>query len=628
VLLDTDFTIPKWLRADTKDIDIRVFHNDIGIVSYNEIHPISFNNDFAILSNIPTLEEYIRIEKTNVFCVRESNLSDCSLFQNEILNVLSLSQFAQCNLERNMEFTNLNIQQLNFENILNKTGILDTNYNVLTFDKIPNASEQHFGKGLLRSNPNLSTHIVSSKFLNEKFKDIYEIYTSKNQEFDETVAFVNAYILRNIDSFVHKNDYLADLDSQEVLRNLQLYRIATKVLITETNIGVEDSTIDFQSSVDMICDGTSTCHTMENILKESINIDFTDLLIHFNSFSTNSSYELLLEPLINTLDSKYGSKIRTENYRGLYDYELLFLHYIPSCNVNGYTDIGNMDSTFHRVTDTEFDVIHGDNEKGLIHLFEDFDTYRNNTSNTFPIKLFNQIDIFYGGQFDALNDIIKFQDFLETLFISGEDNGSNLLRFSCNLSEIKDIPFEQKLLCYSNLQIETVAYTNEYYDLFHIPTSLGCFNNDILSQFMPSYNNLSEYATDEQKSICRSNLSIGTIGTQYIENVDISGESATLDYVRGYSTLYYEHDFDYDVYFKASDSVGNTVLSKLTEYNDSYPDIKGVVKMYDTLLYDKEGTYNTTLLFDIYEEIHNSIVSSSARLDMILYDYEQKLLTQ
>ena len=625
VFLDTDFTIPKWLRAETSDIDVRVFNNDIGIVSYDELHSIAFNGDFTILSNTPTLEEYIQNEKQNVFCVKTSNLEDCSLFQYEILSVLSLNEYATCNLQNTMEFNNLNIQELTFENILNKNGILDTTYNVLTLAKIPNASGTNYGKGLLKSNPNLSTDIVSSSFLNEKFNDLYNIYSSKNEEYEATVAFVNNYILRNIDTFVSKNEYLGDMDAIEMLKNLELDKMMNKVIITETNVGVEDSTIEFQSSIDMICDG-SACHTMEYILENSIDINFTDLVIHFNSYSSDASYELVFEPLITTMNDKYGSKVRTTNYRGLYDYELLFLHYIP--DDNPYVRLEDMDTTFHRVTDTEFNVIHGENEKGIIHLFGDFETYCNNTSNTFPIQLFENIDLIYERQFEGLNDIMKFQDFLETLFVSGEDNGSNLLRFTCNLSEIRDVPFEQKLLCYSNLQIEVVAYTNEYYDLFHIPISLRCFSNDVLSQFMSAYNNLSEYATDIQKEICRTSLNVGTIGTQNIENVDIYGDEMTMDFVRGYSTLYYEHDYDHDVYFKASDNVGNVVLSKLTEYSDSLKNIKGVVKMYDTLVYDREGTYNTQLLNDVYVEIHNSIALSTSNLDHIMDIYEQRLLTQ
>jgi hypothetical protein len=627
-ILDSNFDIPRWIRADQSDVEATVFNNNIDIVLRSELHPISFSNDFNIILNKPVLSDVIENDFGGMFSSSANNLSDVSISRGQVYSKLSLNNMVGFDIEPNMTFTNLNLLNLVFENIQNTEGILNTTYNTIQLEDIAQATTNTFGKGLLKNEPNIESHFVSSKFLNEKYLDLDEVYSGKNENYNEMVAFVINYISRNVDSFVDGNTFFADLNKEAVLKNLELDKMMKTVSITDNNVASHVDPITFDSSVSTICDGDDVCYTMQEVSDNNINtLEFTDLKIHFNSYSTNSSYELVFEPLKETLSTKYGQKQRTTFYSGLYPYELLFLHYTPTDENQSNVALGDMNTTFHRVFDTEFDVISGYNQKGILQLFQTYEPYIDNTSNTFALNVFTEKERQYGEQFSNLNNILRFEEFLQNLFSTGIDNGSNLLKFTCNLDEIKDKSFETKLLYYNNLKLEQVSYINEYGSLYHKPTSLTCFSNDEDAQYMHATSNLFEFVSEGKKLECRENLHVGTLGTQNVENVNMSGEVMNIDFLRVYSSMFHEQATANNLFFKSSTGIGDINPENLPEYDADHKDDKGIVYLHNQLLYDKNGAYTIQLLRDVYFEIHSALSLSQSNLDKHVSDFNAKILS-
>ena len=327
LILDSDFYIPRWIRSEQSNVKATIFNNDMGIVSTEDL---IFDNDFNHLTNKPILSDVIANDFGGSYAYSTNNLNDISITRTQIYSTLSLNNLVGFDIEPNMEFTNLNLNNLVFENIQNTTGILNTTYNVLNLQDIPQSSQSTFGKGLLKTIPDLENDFVSNKFLNDTYLILNDIYSSKNENYFEMVTFVIDYIDRNVNSFVDGNTFFADLDKDEVLKNLELDSFIRTVSITDNNIASLEDPIIFESSVSSICDG-DICYTLEEITDYEINtFEFIDLKIHFNSYSLNSSYELVFEPVKETLDINYGQKQRANDLQGLYPYELLFLSYIPT----------------------------------------------------------------------------------------------------------------------------------------------------------------------------------------------------------------------------------------------------------------------------------------------------------
>ena len=209
---------------------------------------------------------------------------------------------------------------------------------------------------------------------------------------------------------------------------------------------------------------------------------------------------------------------------------------------------------------------------------------------------------------DTLVDLVDFTAFLEELYVTGVDNGSNLMRFSCNLEEIAHLNFARKLECYDNLQLQPIVYDPDYNRLYNRPNFLSCFSNDC--EFLSKYRNLNEFVRLEEKENVRTALQVGTLGLQNIENVEMYGDDMNFGFItirdglRFDNNPLYEEDYEYYVF---GDEDGHFEWRRLPEYDDTESDKKGITKMFNEMLYDDNGTYTIELLRRTYDELSNEL---------------------
>ena len=484
---DNQSNIPRWLRKDKKDIDATIFNNDLSVLTYSSLCNIVLTNDFDDLVIKPYLWDYF---DSNDYAKIENNLSDIYNV-NEFYNQLNLSLFARCNLRPEMEFDNIILDIFKLPFLQNKNGLLDDSYNnIFDIYSIPLTSTTQFGVALFKSEPDSLTDTISSSFLNSIFIDLYDIYSQKNTNYQSNVQQVIQYIINNKDIFANFTCNFTDMDITTVKQNLQLEKILNKLIVND----------DY--------------------------IDFTDLTVKFNQTSYNNLRNL---GLINRINNKY---INIEDPIDVRSYHHFFIYIkddVIDLNEDTWTiDLNNdLDLSFLISSETiEYsDFPHtSENNLGLTYIYYSYANYvlnSNDRHNTFSLDLFRNLTNQHLLELDSVIDIIDFQAFLEELYATGVDNGSNLMRFSCNLEEISFFDLERKKLCYQNLQLEPIVYTSDYNLLFNKPNNVSCFSNDC--EYLSMYNNFKEFVTEEEKTIIRSNLQVGTLGIQNIDNVDMYG---------------------------------------------------------------------------------------------------------
>ena len=196
-----------------------------------------------------------------------------------------------------------------------------------------------------------------------------------------------------------------------------------------------------------------------------------------------------------------------------------------------------------------------------------------------------------------------------------------MLKFENDLLEVKhNIETNDIYLndCYSNLQLHKICKSGDnlpsYYDLINRSTSLDEFSNNTL--FISAYNNLSEFESDESKELCRNSLNLGNVCMQEYNNVNIQGSNITLDFCYIYDQLNFnENSFDNAICSTSDGS--NFEWIPLHEYTNYIPNKKGIVYLYDTLTYDKNSTYTTKLLHEIYNEFAYKLYLIQSNIDNI-----------
>ena len=578
---DNQSNIPRWLRKDTKDIDVTIFNNDISVVTYSSLCNIVLTNDFNNLVNKPYLWDYYN---SNDYAKIENNLSDI-YSTNVFFNALNLSFFARCNLETNMEFNNINLDQFTLSFLRNNDGLLDDSYNnIFDINNIALTGVSQFGIGLLKSEPDSLTDIVSSTYLNNKFTDLYAIYSEKNVNYQSNVQLVIQYIIDHKDIFTNVTSNLIDMDIVTVKQNLELDNILNKLIVND----------DY--------------------------IDFTNLIVNFNQTSYNNLVSL---DMINQINDKYVNIEDPIDVRSYYH----FFIYIKNTVIDTIQPIWNIDITndlelsFFISTETiEYSDFPYTSESnlGITYIYHSYANYvlnSNDRNNTFSLDLFMNLTNQHLTELDSVVDIIDFQAFLEELYETGVDNGSNLIRFSCNLEEISFFDLERRKLCYKNLQLEPIVYTSDYNSLFNKPNNVSCFSNDC--EYLLMYNNFKEFVNEEEKTYVRSNLQVGTLGKQNIDNVDMYGSNLNMGFLTVNSTFTYMNNSAVNSFIYSSNNDGGIVWKDLPEY-DSTQDKKGIVNMYDEMLYDENGTYNIQLLNTVYNELNNILYTKKLELSEIL----------
>lgn len=560
---DNSSNIPSWLRANIKDINVSIFNNDLSVLTYSTLCNIAISGDFNDLMSKPYLWDYLN---SNEYSKIDENLSDIYNINN-FYNVLNLSLFAKCNLTPTMEFKNVSVGQLTLSFLIDDDGLLDHSYNnILAINNIPFADLNTFGLGLLKNEPNTLTDTITSYHLNSIYEDLYGIYTSKNTNYQSNVAEVIAYIQSYKNDFVHFTSNLTDVDINEVKTKLQLVNILNKLVVYD----------DY--------------------------IDFTDLTVNFNRNSYNT---LMNMDVVNKINDKY---VNIEDPLDVRSYHYFFLHIKDTVDLNEQSNISikdDMDIKFLISTET---IQYSDypnassNTLGLTFMFDDYNSLNMyNQQGTFNIDLFKNITNVHLEELDSVVDIIDFQAFLEQLYDTGTDNGSNLMKFSCNLSEVSHFDSNKRLLCYANLELEPIVYTSDYNTLFNTPNNVSCFSNDC--EYISLYNNLNEFETIEEKAFVRSNLEVGTFGLQNIDNVNMFGSNLNFGFLTVNSTFSYHNDTFTNRFLYSSTSNGIAIWKDLPEYKSATSNEKGIVHMYDTLIYDENGAYTSRLLNSIYYEL-------------------------
>lgn len=573
--IDDTNTIPSWLRYNQKDIKATIFVNDVKAIRYDSICNVCFTNDYddIAIDKRPYLWDS---ENMNDYCQISESLNDI-YSKDEFYNMLGLSTYSKCNYNSNMTFDDILVGKITFPQMEKMAGILDNTYkNILKLDRIPYTNTIQYGLGLLRDTPLRSTDISSSKYLNSIYSEIYAEYSSKNTEYVKNVNDVIDYINSNQDLFVSFRSNLSDVDSSDVLQLLELSKFKEKVHVHDDHLELSDLAIN----------------------------------IYYPSPRNN----LKTRKLITKLKNKYiniANPILQDN-RNYY----VFVHINKQIHAVDFVNIENdIDLSYISTTYSDFPYALNDNY-GIIKVNTRLNEInKNDKYSSFSIGLFIDITEEHLTVLDTLVDLVDFEAFLEELASTGEDNGSNLLKFSNNLEEMAPLSFERKKMCYDNLQLQPIVYDPDYNRLFNRPNYLSCFSNDV--QFLSLYKNLSEFETDAEKQLVREGLQIGSLGLQNIENVDIYGTNATMGFLTVSNSLifkldtplYFPNDEDNkDKYIFSDDTEGTMKWKKIPEFNvEDVMKTKGIVKMHNKMIYDDNATYTIQLLKNVHDEINNEL---------------------
>lgn len=578
---DNQSNIPRWLRKDTQNIDVNIFNNDISVVTYSSLCNIVLTNNFGDFVIKPYLWDYYN---SNDYARIENNLLDIYNV-NQFYNRLGLTHFAKCNLQQDMEFTNINCMNFKLSFLKNKNGLLDDSYNnIFDINSIPLTSTSQYGVGLIKYEPESLTDTISSSFLNNIYIHLYDIYSQKNINYQSNVQQVIKYIIDNEYIFSNFTCNFTDMDIAVVKQNIELEKILTKLVVNN----------DY--------------------------IDFTDLIVNFNQTSYNNLKNL---GLIDQINNKY---VNIEDPIDVRSYHHFFIYIkdgvIDLTDETWNIDLNNdLDMSFLISSETiEYsDFPHNtDANLGITYIYHSYANYvlnSNDKHNTFSLDLFRNLTDQHLLELDSVIDIIDFQVFLEQLYTTGVDNGSNLIRFSCNLEEISFFDLERRKLCYRNLQLEPIVYTSDYNSLFNKPNNVSCFSNDC--EYLSMYNNFEEFVNEDEKTFVRSNLQVGTLGIQNIDNVDMYGSNLNMGFLTVNSTLTYTNKSINNSYIYSSNNNGVLIWKHLPEY-DVAVDKNGITHMYDQMVYDENSTYTSLLLNTIYNELNDILNMKKLELSEIL----------
>lgn len=568
---------PLWLKNDINDIDVTIFNNDINVLTYDSLcNVVLTGGDYNDLIRKPYLWDN---EDSNKYCVIESNLSDTYNIDT-IYSKLNLNKYVRCNLEPKMIFDSINLDNLNLQFIQNKSGIVNILFNnFIKIEDISYTDTNTYGLGIVKNDPNTLTDLSTSYYLNTKYRLLYDQFSIKNENYQKNIELVIQYLLDNRDIFTDFNSNLSEIIDKDITKEtLELNKILNTLNIYEDYIDFTDLILRIKYKSLNIGNGSFLDKANAKFIEIENPIDITNDSFFF--IHINKNIDILIDPIVNLVDD-------------------IDIEYIQ----NDYSDFPY----------ASLDTL------GIVKIYNRTFTEANysDTNSTFSTGVFSDITRDHIDILENIIDIIDFQSFLEELYATGIDDGSNLLRFSCNLEEIRNFDMSRRLLCYKNLQLEPIVYTNDYNTLFNKPNNISCFSNDI--PFLSKYQNLYEFNNYEDKMLILSNLQIGTLGMQNIDNVNINGSNANMDFMSITSTLTFS-PIDpniYDMYLNASHDTGDIIWNKLPEYNDNYKEDKGIVKIYDDMIYDENNTFTSRLLYNTYIELKDKLIDIQNKINII-----------
>ena len=77
----------------------------------------------------------------------------------------------------------------------------------------------------------------------------------------------------------------------------------------------------------------------------------------------------------------------------------------------------------------------------------------------------------------------------------------------------------------------------------------------------------------------------------------------------------YDEDYEYYVFGRSD---GEFEWRRLPEYDNEDPEKRGIVKMYDEMIFDDNATYTIKLLKQTYDELSNELTELRKELDDIV----------
>jgi hypothetical protein len=569
LILDSDEYLPNWLRTSLNDISISIFNNDIEAVMYHEFDNFVFTSDYQDLcSNLLKLEDYFDVSK---LCIASNNLSDTGLssiktrFQNE----LNLNKYIFSNLDNDMTFDYVTVKNLTIKTT--KTGLLQDKINVFDLNQLPlstNLSDINQNHGLckIQEFPTNNTDIVPmSKTLKNVYDILYDFYTGKNENYLINVQKVIDYINSTKESYTRCNYLLSDVSSTEALKSLKLDKLKNEMHLTEEVLTV-------RSNANLVISGNS---------------------------------KLYVTPLINT-------------FRQTFPFKNPFSEFVFVCyNDENLTEFKVMDDKISPSNDPNNLKYSTEIVPGMIKVISGGIEEISN-SNTVTYNTFDNITSTHLRALEGEIDILKFQNILFSIL---DHDGLILFRFSSNLQELENTTREKMVDFYLHLELNRVVYEEypEYNYLINKPKYLNNFING--PQYISSFNDFNEFITEEKKAECRSNLRVGTLGIQNIDNVNIIGTHLTSAFLGIKNTLQLlnvsQPENTSNMFVKSIDSDGRFRLEHIPEYSERLSNINGIVKMYDSLVYDDNATYTTELLNTIHTEFQLKFISLKQQIKNI-----------
>lgn len=573
--LNTDFRsrgIPSWFEPNIQDIDVTLFNNDLNVLTYTSLCNIVVLGDYYSLCNKPYLWNH---HDSNEYCTVESNLKDVYNI-NSLYDSLGFNAYAKCNVDPIMSFSNLYLNNINLSFILNRSGLLDNTMNtIFNPTNIPHVTNERFGIGLMTNNPRTTYDMSTSFFFNSLFNELNDLYNSKNQNYNSNVLFVIEYLNEHLSSFTNSKSNLSDLIPNVVLDNLEMSKMMSKISVDEESIHFSD-------------------------LRINMKIPYQNKFYWGHEFPSkiDEKYINIENPLNVTRDTYFFLRFNR-------DINLLF---DSNIRIDEFFDIEYIQNEY-----SDFPIASSGN-LGTLKLYAN-KTNIDDTNNTFNFNVFRTEYIYQENRLDRVVDVIDFQVFLENLYATSIDGGSNLLKFSSNLKEMSNLGFSRKLQCYANLELQPIVYTSDYDTLFNTPNFLSCFSND--SEFISAHNNLSEFKTLEDISNVKYNLMVGSLAEQNIENVSMFGSNLSMDFLAINGTLSFGNihaNSPSEQYIRSLDNNGTATWGVLPEYDDNIKEKKGMVYMFDQLNSSDHNTYTIQLLHTIHAELSGML--DSVRTDI------------
>ena len=546
--VDATSNIRYWVRTRTEDIALTHFHNDVGGVYRAEMAPVSFSANYLDLINRPTLQDLMREEFGYDPLCKEG--SNLA----DLSEMISDSPYLDLGLNR---YATCNYTP---SMLFDRVGV--TNLNLaytagLTGLVTRGASVVDLNEAIGETATldsvgltRLQSDVPTAAHARMIYSNVVQRAEDKIQFYEDNVREVDDYLKANLTQYVLASSNLSEVHMDETLDNLGLRKLKESVDLSDDSIDVGN----------------------------------------MNMLFIPNKYNLYVDALKDAVGTKYPH-LKNRGFKYAFMYK----------NDSDETDFQDPDG-FPVATRSTIGIVRA--KRTLNNVFEEGASPKMTHMHLHNVSHLEKMR-------SALNAIDLYK-VLDAIYEESLIENTRLLRFSCNLAEMKDISDDSRRECYSNLGLASVVYTNDYEDLQRKPTSVDCFENDV--GFASRWNNLNEYVANAAAS--RDNLGLGSLSVRDIRDFDLEGSTVEMDFARVYSKLTLNH-LPFDLltnlrlvqedlmYMGREPGEDRSQWRGLPEGNEH--GVEGVVRLHDTLQYDEHGGYTPSVLRALYEELRADI---------------------